>query len=338
MNKEPLDKSVRKARYLVFACAFLFIGAIFSLMYSKLDPLSRYPYGTAQQREVLVQKLDSDQINILINSQIYPEQILPFMDVDGFNITNTLYYDTALKAQRSSPEFIVQFINQYRDRFDLNSLAQVLSWMPYADLITYFDGGFSMPLSTANPGDFDFVLDPSTTIFTWKPSDLTEAESGIALRRQAAQAWQAMKAAAAVEGIDLKAISGFVPYESQNQMSEYASYPEGAYGSREEQTGLEMIVDGFDAWNAELSKTDLAAYDYGKADQALSDEQRRVRDWLAANAGRYGFIVRYPQGKEEQTGMPWQPFVLRFVTKETASVLNSRNLSLNEYVKGEPAQ
>lgn len=338
MNREVLDKSVRRARYLVFACAFLFIGEIFGIMHSKLDPLSRYPYGTSEQREILASRLDSDEINILINSQIHPEQILPFMDVEDFDITNTLYYDTAFKAQRSNPQFIVQFINQYRDRFDLASLSQILSWMPYSDLITYFDGGFSMPLSSADPGAYDFVMDPAATIFSWKPSDLMEAESGITLRRQAAAAWQAMKAAAAAQGIGLKAISGFVPYEMQNQMTDYASYPEGPYGSREEQTGLEMIVDGFDAWNAELSKMDPSAYDYGKAAEALSDEQKRVKDWLAANAAQYGFIVRYPQGKEEQTGMPYQPFVLRFVTKETAATLSARGLCLNEYVKGEPAQ
>ncbi len=40
---------------------------------------------------------------------------------------------------------------------------------------------------------------------------MMEAESGITLRRQAAAAWQAMKAAAAAQGIGLKAISGFVP-------------------------------------------------------------------------------------------------------------------------------
>ena len=43
--------------------------------------------------------------------------------------------------------------------------------------------------------------------------------------------------------------------------------------------------------------------------------------WLAANAADYGFIVRYPQGKEADTGYQYEPWHLRFLGVDTAKAV-----------------
>lgn len=49
--------------------------------------------------------------------------------------------------------------------------------------------------------------------------------------------------------------------------------------------------------------------DYAKAQEQLDDNEIDQLNWLKSNAWRYGFIIRYPEGKEELTGHWYQPFV-----------------------------
>ena len=53
---------------------------------------------------------------------------------------------------------------------------------------------------------------------------------------------------------------------------------------------------------------------------------------MAANAHLYGFIVRYPQGKEGVTGYIWEPWHLRYVGTDLAATLYSSGQTLEEYL------
>ena len=54
--------------------------------------------------------------------------------------------------------------------------------------------------------------------------------------------------------------------------------------------------------------------------------------WLQSNCYRYGFIVRYPDGKEDITGIQYEPWHLRYVGQEVAEYIYQNNLTLEEYV------
>lgn len=56
-----------------------------------------------------------------------------------------------------------------------------------------------------------------------------------------------------------------------------------------------------------------------------------VYSWLAENAYKYGFILRYPQGKEEITGIEYEPWHYRYVGKEEAKEIFNNHLCLEEY-------
>lgn len=55
-------------------------------------------------------------------------------------------------------------------------------------------------------------------------------------------------------------------------------------------------------------------------------------NWLAENAWRYGFILRYPPGKEDVTGVLYEPWHYRFVGKERAGEITASGLTLEEYI------
>jgi len=54
--------------------------------------------------------------------------------------------------------------------------------------------------------------------------------------------------------------------------------------------------------------------------------------FLKDNAYKYGFIIRYPMGKEDITGYRYEPWHLRYVGKELANYIDKNNLTLEEYL------
>lgn len=86
-------------------------------------------------------------------------------------------------------------------------------------------------------------------------------------------------------------------------------------------------------WVAEAGKSEHEtglALDIN-ADQSQS-ENSDVYDWLAENAYKYGFILRYPPDKEDITGISYEPWHYRYVGAETASEIHARNITLEEYL------
>lgn len=325
------SRKIRIARLLILGFCFLFFCGTFFILQQREDPLTRYPYGDEQQREQLRQTLDSDEINVLINSQIQPEQVLPFAGREGFEIANTLWYSKALQASPADPGFIIDFVNRYRDRTDPGTLGEILSWLNYADLISYYESGSTLPLSS-NPETSLQVYNGSTTLWKWRPQDLVTIGDGLLLKREAADAWNAMRVQAAAEGVRLEAVSGLIPYDQQPYAPVYGAYPLGPYGTWEEQLGTVVHVRGFDAWNAMMNDQNLESPDVQGVKNALSEDDRKELDWLAANAWKYGWIVRYPENGREQTGRIWQPFVLRYVGQADAAAMHDAGLTLEQYV------
>lgn len=60
--------------------------------------------------------------------------------------------------------------------------------------------------------------------------------------------------------------------------------------------------------------------------------QRELQDWLASHAWEYGFILRYPEGKEQITGHGFEPEHYRFVGTAAAKQIRELELTLEEYV------
>ncbi len=89
----------------------------------------------------------------------------------------------------------------------------------------------------------------------------------------------------------------------------------GEPGCCEHETGL--AVDLLDAGNP--------AMDLSQADTA-------AQRWLADNCRNYGFILRYPPGTEDITGMDYQPWHYRYVGAEAAEQIYQLGLTLEEYV------
>ena len=60
-----------------------------------------------------------------------------------------------------------------------------------------------------------------------------------------------------------------------------------------------------------------------------------VWEWLRANCANYGFILRYPAGKEDITGISYEPWHFRFVGKDAAKKIMDSGITLEEYLNKE---
>ena len=56
-------------------------------------------------------------------------------------------------------------------------------------------------------------------------------------------------------------------------------------------------------------------------------------EWLITNCSRFGFILRYPLGKENITGYPYEPWHFRYVGEKHAKIIMSEGITLEEYLK-----
>lgn len=88
-------------------------------------------------------------------------------------------------------------------------------------------------------------------------------------------------------------------------------------GSSEHQTGLCIDI----------------AYLYNKIYNDNVTENDEEVKWLIENSYKFGFILRYPKGKEEITGYIFEPWHYRYVGKKLAKTLHKNNETLEEYYK-----
>ncbi len=74
---------------------------------------------------------------------------------------------------------------------------------------------------------------------------------------------------------------------------------------------------------------DMVSDSYASLNEGFGDT--KAGQWLAAHAYEYGFVIRYPEGKEDITGIEYEPWHLRYVGKNAAKVLYDENLTLEEF-------
>ncbi len=145
------------------------------------------------------------------------------------------------------------------------------------------------------------------------------------MRSDAAKNLEELFKQAERDGIELYAISGYRSYDTQEYIFTSKVMDRGVYvanmtsakpGESEHQTGLAMDVTSPSANFA------LTQY-FG--------ETREGR-WLKVNAPKYGFIIRYPQGKESITGYSYEPWHIRYVGESAARFIMAEKMTLEEYM------
>ena len=75
---------------------------------------------------------------------------------------------------------------------------------------------------------------------------------------------------------------------------------------------------------------DIVSSTYTQLDQ--KQETTPEAKWLAENCYKYGFILRYPNGKTDITGIIYEPWHYRYVGVEDATKITELGVTLEEYL------
>lgn len=74
---------------------------------------------------------------------------------------------------------------------------------------------------------------------------------------------------------------------------------------------------------------DIICNEYTSLTEGFGDTEAGI--WLAENSYNYGFILRYPKGKEYITGIEYEPWHFRYVGIEAATVITKQGITLEEF-------
>jgi D-alanyl-D-alanine carboxypeptidase len=163
-----------------------------------------------------------------------------------------------------------------------------------------------------------------------EPGDLLQLSADMThggmqrLRAEAAGAFAELVQGARRDGHELVAVSAYrsyadqvAAYESNVQQfgKEYADRTSAKPGRSEHQLGTTVDVSS-------------ARAGYGLE----SIEGTPEATWIAENSWRSGFIVSYPEGKEDVTGYAYEPWHIRYVGKDLAAKVHQSGLTLHEYL------
>lgn len=167
----------------------------------------------------------------------------------------------------------------------------------------------------------------------YEPEDLVPLETDFisngdrsvnVLKSEAASALKEMFEGAEKDGVYLLGVSGYRDYNYQKRLyenevqvfgekraSRYVAEP----GESEHQTGL--------------------AIDILSSEYQIMDENFKFTNaykWIEDNCEKYGFIIRYPEGKEDVTGYGYEPWHIRYVGVNAAEYIMNNDLTLEEYL------
>ena len=202
------------------------------------------------------------------------------------------------------------------------------------DLLSTFS--LAKSVSNENFSDNLILVNKSNNLENnYKPDDLIvpnvqfpfeEYQEKKLLKTEAALALESMFQKAIESNIDLYAISGFRSFDRQkviyeNNVAKYGEKSANQFSARpgqsEHQTGLAM---------------DISAKSVGLQ---LKEEFGETIEgkWVEENAGDFGFIIRYPKGKEEITGYQYEPWHLRYVGVDAAKYISENDLTLEEFTE-----
>ncbi|CEH36256.1 M15 family metallopeptidase [Romboutsia lituseburensis] len=170
-----------------------------------------------------------------------------------------------------------------------------------------------------NPLDSDYK--PSNLVKPNIPFADSANEEERYMKSESSMAIEELFRSAEQEGIKLLGMSAYRSYDSQKNIyynrirsvgkkeaDRYVAKP----GKSEHQTGFAIDITNEDRWFVK------------------STEEAQ---WLAKNAHNYGFILRYPENKEDITGVAYEPWHIRYVGKETAKKIYEEQITFEEFIE-----
>ncbi len=142
---------------------------------------------------------------------------------------------------------------------------------------------------------------------------------GWGLTAETQAAFNEMQRGAAADGLSIWICSGYRSYYYQNTL----------YWNYVARDGSQWSADRYSARAGHSEHQSGLAIDVNQASRYFNGSPVAV--WLEKNCWKYGFIIRYPYGKEDVTGYNYESWHCRYVGREKAKRLTESGLTIEEY-------
>ena len=178
--------------------------------------------------------------------------------------------------------------------------------------------------------NFEHALDE-----TFEPAELSEVDNGYAADSRIADATKKMIAdARSKDNVRIIALSAYRDYDYQMELFEnkvQRLQQEKGYSVDKAREEAKTVVAYPGTSEHQLGLAlDLVDARHVKLDE--SQENTAAYKWLYEHCHEYGFIVRYPNGKTDITGIIYEPWHFRYVGVEAATYIMENGITLEEYL------
>lgn len=319
----------------------------------KKDSLSNIGYSKTEIKEIntltkenieYIKKLDyiSSLSNILKHPDFkeeYLEKYIELSSTTNIEIDNIIYVvnknyeikDTYTVAIMKEQYFIkenmdryVTYLEKIKDDYDN---IETLSKEVVTNVNSKIDYDFytNVEETDTSKGTLMLVNKYHKLNATYVPSDLVTIDSKygntLQISKVAYDAFKKMWEAAKKEGLTIYVRSPYRSYTTQKGLYErYAN------------------VDGYDKADTYSARAGYSEHQTGLAIDIVANdndlgnfENTEEFTWMKENAHKYGFILRYPKGKEYLTGYMYESWHYRYVGIDVATQIYNENITFEEY-------
>lgn len=237
----------------------------------------------------------------------YATELSEYMTLSYYDSSkDTRYINYKMKKQDMSWENVITYVNIGLDNNYYTNIVPITD----SNNINVLANKYNQLTSNYVPKDLEKI-------------SVKYSNGDMKLRHEAKVAFESLCSAASKNGVKIKAISTYRSYATQNKV--YWRYKgtnetnaiyqarrdkvSARPGHSEHQTGLSVDVNGLEIWV----------------------ENTAAFKWYSVHAHEYGFIIRYPKGKEYITGYSYEPWHLRYVGVQLATDIYKSGLTYDEY-------
>lgn len=319
----------------------------------KKDNLNKYISYTFKYNNISPNEIISICNNNLDNLD-YNENLFEFINHENTNIDNITRYIEYQNKYNTNIDNTIWLVNNNIDLetddynklvvnlmnekyFINNNLKRYINYyntnnnFEYADIISNVNSNLdyeyytNIEASDLSKGKLLIVNKYYALDSNYIPDNLVAVESGYGigyLEKETYEQFVLMAKAARMEGLTILSCSPYRSYATQKYIyndyvkrngQEEADTYSARPGHSEHQTGL--AVDIKNNLNSNL----------------MDFENTQEAKWLIENAYKFGFILRYPEGKERITGYIYEPWHYRYVGLEVAKKIQEEKITYEEY-------
>ncbi|HHT38588.1 MAG TPA: M15 family metallopeptidase [Mollicutes bacterium] len=260
-----------------------------------------------------------------------------YMQNPNMNVQD-VFVGVNIKLCESLPCYNSEYTKRYIDYHIANPN------LPLDQIIVYVNIGLDKPFYT----NIKMIENPNSELlisnkYNKLPADFVpngyneKVNKDLTVRGEAGRAFKLMTQSAAKEKVTIYPVSTYRSYNYQEDVYWRQSKLDAFFGSGTKRKNLsENKKNEYHAWRDKVSareghsehQTGLAV-DINSVSESFA--KTKEGKWLANNSYKFGYILRYPKGKEDITGYSYEPWHFRYVGVKVATAVYESGLTFDEF-------